>query len=306
MYKTLLFIFLSMTSLSSYTQQKPTFGKIIHIPSFASQFVEPRPIDIWLPEEYDNTKKYAVLYMHDGQMLFDATTTWNKQAWEVDETLTPLMQSGEIQPCIVVGVWNSGAGRHADYFPQKPFESLSKENKEVVVKQLQEAGRTDAIFKPTSDAYLAFLVNELKPYIDSNFSVLTDAEHTFLAGSSMGGLISLYGVCEYPTVFGGAACLSTHWIGTFTAENNPVPASFLAYLQEKLPSPARTRIYFDTGDQDLDALYPPIQRKVDALMQKKGFTKNQSQTHYFPGQGHLETAWQSRLSIPMRFLLKNN
>ena len=77
-----------------------------------------------------------------------------------------------------------------------------------------------------SDAYLKFLVTELKPFIDSTFSVATDRSNTFIAGSSMGGLISMYAVCEYPAVFGGAACLSTHWPGIFTAENNPIPEAF--------------------------------------------------------------------------------
>jgi enterochelin esterase-like enzyme len=303
MYKIFLFILLFMASLSSYAQQRPTFGKIIHIPSFSSEFIERRPVDIWLPDGYDSTKKYAVLYMHDGQMLFDASTTWNKQAWEVDETLMPLILSADIQPCIVVGVWNGDAARHEEYFPQKPYETLTNEQKQKIFDQLRLSGQNRTDFRPKSDAYLSFLVKELKPYIDSNFSVFTDAAHTFLAGSSMGGLISMYGVCEYPSVFGGAACLSTHWIGTFTAENNPIPEVFLNYLEQNLPAPNHVCIYFDTGGQDLDALYPPTQHKVDELMRKKGFSAQNWQTHYFPEQGHIETAWQSRLYIPMRFLL---
>ncbi len=91
------------------------------------------------------------------------------------------------------------------------------------------------------------MVNELKPFIDSNFATLGDQSNTFVAGSSMGGLISLYAVCEYPDVFGGAACLSTHWPGVFNSEHNPIPAAFIRYLESHLPSPVNHKLYFDYG-----------------------------------------------------------
>jgi enterochelin esterase-like enzyme len=186
-------------------------GRIERIQHFRSQYVALRHIDVWLPEGYSDTVKYAVLYMHDGQMLFDSAITWNRQAWNVDDVATELFASGQVKKFIVVGIWNSGPTRHAEYFPQKPFERLSQTEKDSVNAQLQRAGRTQEAFNPTSDNYLRFIVHELKPYIDTNFSVHTDRENTFMAGSSMGGLISLYALLEYPKVFGGVACLSTHW-----------------------------------------------------------------------------------------------
>jgi predicted alpha/beta superfamily hydrolase len=168
---------------------------------------------------------------------------------------------------------------------------------------LQRAGRTKDVFKPTSDRYLKFIVKELKPYIDRTYSVKTDRAHTFIAGSSMGGLISMYAICEYPAVFGGAACLSTHWVGTFTLENNPVPDAFITYLRKKLPDPKNHKIYFDCGDQTLDALYPEIQKQVDNVMKNKGFTESNWVTKYFPGEDHSEQAWSKRLHIPLAFLL---
>ena len=93
-------------------------------------------------------------------------------------------------------------------------------------KQLQTPGKPIEVFKPVSDNYLKFLVTELKPFIDKKYSVYKDMNHTFIAGSSMGGLISMYAICEYPRVFGGAACMSTHWPGIFSAEGNPVPDAF--------------------------------------------------------------------------------
>lgn len=278
-------------------------GSIRRHENFASQFVTARNVDVWLPGNYSDKKKYNVLYMHDGQMLFDSNSTWNHQAWEVDDVITKLHKEGKIQDLIVVGVWNGGNTRHTDYFPQRPYENLSPAEKDTVTAQLQRAGRTNEIFKPVSDNYLKFLVQELKPFIDSTYSTLTKKENTFIMGSSMGGLISMYAICEYPGVFGGAACLSTHWPGTFILDNNPMPKAFITYLQTHLPQPGGNTIYFDCGNQTLDALYPGIQKQVDAMMKAKGFTARNWMTKYFPGEDHSEKAWRKRLDIPLVFLL---
>lgn len=286
--------------------QKVVAGSIDLYENFASKYVSPRNIEVWLPEGYNAKKKYAVLYMQDGQMLFDATTTWNKQAWDVDDVATKLLKEGKLTDFIVVGIWNTGKTRHFDYFPQKPFETLSPKQKDFVSNQLKGTGRIEKPFQPVSDNYLKFMVTELKPFIDKNYSVYTDRKHTFVAGSSMGGLISMYAMCEYPTVFGGAACLSTHWSGISTMENNPVPDAFFQYLKEKLPRVKHNKLYFDYGDQTLDALYPPLQQKVDKIMQeiqaadKKYY---QWQTRFFKGKDHSERSWKERLNIPLEFLL---
>ncbi|QBZ97995.1 alpha/beta hydrolase [Flavobacterium sangjuense] len=296
------FIFIGMVSTAQ--EIKVTSGKIERFPNFKSQYVDARNVDVWLPDGYSPNKKYAVLYMHDGQALYDASTTWNKQAWEVDETAGKLNSEGKVKKFIVVGIWNISEKRHPEYFPQKPYENLTKTQKDTITAQLQKAGRTTAVFKPYSDLYLKFLVTELKPFIDHNFSTLTDKDNTFIAGSSMGGLISMYAICEYPEVFGAAACISTHWPGVFASENNPIPDAFYAYLRKKLPNPKTNRIYFDYGDQTLDAMYPPLQQKVDIIMNEKGFTSENWITKFFPGENHSEEAWQKRLHIPLEFLLK--
>jgi enterochelin esterase-like enzyme len=304
-FKSSIFSIILLISSSLYSQSSlPSVvnGSIQRINSFQSTFVTPRNIDVWLPEGYDPSKKYAVLYMHDGQMLFDSTQTWNKQAWDVDDVAARLLSTGKIKDLIIVGIWNGGQTRHQDYFPQLPFEQMSAAEKDTVVAQLQSAGRTKEVFRPRSDNYLKFIVKELKPFIDKHYSVKTDRENTFIAGSSMGGLISLYALCEYPDVFGGAACLSTHWVGTFTLKNNPVPQAFINYLNHKLPRPNQHTIYFDCGDRTLDALYPPIQQQVDSLMAIKGFNDTHWITKYFPGDDHSEPSWQRRLHIPLTFL----
>ena len=283
----------------------PGSGRIVRHENFPSAYVASRTIDVWLPEGYSDKKKYAVLYMQDGQMLFDSTITWNKQEWGVDETLTELVKAKKIQECIVVGIWNGGRSRHAEYFPQKPFESLSKQEQEIVYNAYRSGGQSIFFGLPiSSDRYLSFLVKELKPFIDSAYSTKADRAHTFLAGSSMGALISLYALCEYPAIFGGAACLSTHWPGLFYLENNPVPASFFAYLTQHLPAPNKHKLYFDHGTETLDTMYAALQKSVDSILQKKGYNTKQWISRSWPGQNHSEKSWRSRFSTPASFLLR--
>ena len=92
----------------------------------------------------------------------------------------------------------------------------------------------------------------------------------------MGGLISLYATCEYPDIFGGAACLSTHWIGLKNVENNPIPNAFFKYLQAKLPNPKTHKIYFDFGTNTLDAEYVRYEKNVNDILKAKGFDATNS------------------------------
>lgn len=297
--------YLLMMSLTGTAQlPKVSSGTLKRLDNFPSKYVTARNVDIWLPEGYSSTKKYPVLYMHDGQMLYDTSVTWNHQAWKIDDVISRLVSENKINEVIVVGVWNGGLTRHPDYFPQKPYESLTQTEKDTVTAHLQRTGKIKEILKPVSDDYLKFLVTELKPFIDKTYSTYKDRMHTFIAGSSMGGLISMYAICEYPKVFGGAACLSTHWSGIWTLKNNPVPDAFIKYLKTNLPQPKNHKIYFDCGDQTLDSLYPGIQKKVDVIMKLKGYTGKNWMTKYFPGENHSEKSWGKRVDIPLIFLLK--
>ena len=105
---------------------KVSSGSIQKFDDFKSNFVDARTVAVWLPEGYSKKEKYAVLYMHDGQMLFDSTTTWNKQEWKVDEIASKLMAEDKTKKFIVVGVWNNGQKRHSEYFPQKPYNQLTQ------------------------------------------------------------------------------------------------------------------------------------------------------------------------------------
>lgn len=272
-------------------------GSIKRIDSFPSKFVVARTVDIWLPDTYSPEKKYAVLYMHDGQMLFDSLTSWNKQEWKADEWAGRLQKEGKTKDFIIVAPHNISTIRHSDYFPKKPFELLSKKQQDSIFSEAKKAYHS--FTRLNSDNYLKFLVEEVKPYIDSEFSVHTDKENTYVLGSSMGGLISMYAVSEYPDVFGGAGCLSTHWIGTYTNQNNPIPATFLQYMKMHLPEAKTHKIYFDYGTKTLDAMYLPYQDKVSELIAQKGHTLNQK----FEGADHSENSWNKRLDIPFTFLL---
>ncbi|MEO1438303.1 MAG: alpha/beta hydrolase-fold protein [Bacteroidota bacterium] len=278
----------------------PAFGTIERLSNFQTELVDPRHVDIWLPEGYSEAQKYNVLYMHDGQMLYDSTVSWNKQEWGVDETMHRLITEGKIEPTIVVGVFNSGENRHPDYFPQKAFETLPAEFLDSVASKTNQP--REKVFSQ-SDKYLQFLVTELKPYIDQHFSTRPEKAATFVAGSSMGGLISMYAISEYPEVFQAAGCLSTHWIGAIETEDNPMPKAFQDYLAGHLPDPQNHKIYFDYGTETLDQYYEPHQLAVDDIMRSKGWSEDNWMTRKFEGDLHDERSWNRRLHIPLLFLM---
>ena len=272
-------------------------GRIERLAAMPSRHVAPRHVDVWLPRGYDGTRPHAVLYMHDGQMLHDATTTWNRQAWDVAPTVQRLIDGGALRDTLVVGVWNTGPTRFNEYFPQGFIAHVPDgPAREVLL------ARGFARQPPMADAYLRFLVEELKPAIDARYRTRPGREHTAIAGSSMGGLISAYALCEHPQVFGGAGCLSTHWIGGFE-RNAEIPAAGRAYLRRRLPPPGQHRLYMDRGTTELDALYDEAQAQVDTLMRELGFGPPTFVTRVFEGEGHNERAWARRLDIPLRHLL---
>lgn len=302
--KTIFFAFLALISMQIQSQVQVSSGRVERLENFPSKLVTPRNIDIWLPSDYNSNTKYKVLYMHDGQMLFDSTTTWNKQEWGVDEHITQLMKDSVIQPTIVVGIWNAGNERHADYFPQYPFEQLEKSYQDSLY-QINRSENVKLFAKEVqSDNYLKFITTELKPYIDAHYSTKVEPEHTAIMGSSMGGLISIYALCEYPQTFGKAGCLSTHWPGAFDPNDERIPNAFIQYIQNYLPCQMNHTIYFDYGTETIDAWYEKYQLKVDNLLQEAGFTEKSWMTKKFEGADHSEKAWNARLSIPLSFLLK--
>jgi enterochelin esterase-like enzyme len=282
-------------------------GKVERIENFQSKYITSRNIDIWLPEGYTDTKKYAVLYMHDGQMLFDSTTTWNKQEWKVDETISRLMKEEKIKPTIVVGMWNVNEDRHTDYFPQQPWENLSDSTRQAVLDE--NHAQSESLFRKdiNSDNYIKFITEEVLPLVEANFNVSRNLKDRAVAGSSMGGLISWYTVLEKPRIFSKAICISTHWPGAMPIENNPIPDAFFSYIEEKLPVvPNNHKFYFDFGTETLDALYPPFEAQVNAVFASKNYKESSFRNLKFEGTDHSETSWNQRLHIPLQFALAPN
>lgn len=268
-----------------------------------SKMFDPRIVDVWLPESYDGYEPHAVVYMHDGQMLFDPTIAWNGTSWGVDEVLSGLIAQDQIHRCIVVGIWNQGASRHSDYFPQKPFDAMAEQDQNLLLRTQRDDGTPLFTNKIQSDNYLKFIVKELKPLIDASFVTHTDQQHTFIGGSSMGGLVSVYALCEYTEVFGGAMCLSTHWLGSFQVKSNTFPLFMMEYLSRRMPKAGTHKIYFDHGTDNLDGYYKPYQSEVDAIMQQKGYTAEDCFSREFDGADHSEVSWKARLHLPFLFVM---
>lgn len=288
-------LFAVLAAFAMNAEVKVSAGRVDEYPAFQSKIVEPRDVFVWLPEDYSPDQKYDVIYMHDGQMLFDATTTWNHQEWAVDEVLTALAKEKRIRPTIVVGVASIAKSRYGDYFPAKALNYLPEGT------HIPEGINYDA------DNYLRFLVEELKPFIDKTYQTNSGKEHTGVLGSSMGGLISMYALCEYPEVFGGAVCMSTHTPLALEIDNPEVvegwAKAFRDYVTKTLPTPNSAKIYMDRGDKTVDAYYPRYQAEFDAMMTALGWKAPQFVSNIYPGDEHCEVDWAARLRYPLTFLV---
>ena len=269
-------------------------GRIERLSAFPSHFVAARNVDVWLPPGYDGKVRCSVIYMHDGQMVFDGGITWNKKSWNMAETVSDLIGRGKIPETIVVGVWSIGSTRQSEYFPEKVLPFVPREPRDAYI-------RDDLSGKPQADNYLKFLVEELKPAIDARYATLADRDHTITMGSSMGGIISLYALCEYPEVFGRAGCISTGWIGK-SPKNAVFPLATFNYLQGHLPDPKTHRIYFDQGTATLDALFSEAQAFADLVVRDRGYTDKNFLSRVYPGDEHSEEFWAKRVGIPLVFL----
>lgn len=263
-------------------------GRLFRYENFPSRLTDARNIDVWLPADYSEKKKYAVLYMHDGQNLFNPKESFGGVDWGIDEAISRLTKAGKIRRTIVVGIWNTPK-RTLEYMPQKAFSKNP-----TIGSAMLKSGTisTDS----GSDRYLRFIVEELKPFIDRNYRTRRDRKNTFIMGSSMGALMALYAISEYPQIFGGAGCVSTHFpLGK---------GAMLDYMRRSLPQPRNHKIYFDYGTATLDTEYELYQIQADAVMKKKGYQAGKNWiTRKFPGAEHSEKSWRERVHIPLFFLL---
>ncbi len=221
---------------------------------FIPQLNRTRRIWVYLPADYATTnKKFPVLYMHDGQNLFDEATSGFGE-WGVDECLDSLFKKGK--ECIVIGIDN-GTKRMNEY---NPYEFKPYGNGE-------------------GDKYVEFLVNTLKPFIDKKFRTQSGKKSTFIAGSSMGGLISLYAVIKYPNVFGGAGIFSpAFW--TAPGIDNDI---------DRLAKKINSKLFFYAGGKESDRMIPDmkkIEAKIKEISSSKIYERIDMEAR------HNESAWR--------------
>lgn len=239
----------------------------------AEQFTIPalqreRTIRLYLPPSYATqpNKRYPVLYLHDGQNLFDDATGYAGE-WGVDETLNALAASTGFE-AIVVGIDNGGVKRMNELNPW-PHERFG-------------AGE--------GQAYLDFIVNTLKPAIDARYRTRTDAASTLIGGSSMGGLISHAGIVRHPLVFGKALVFSpAYWT-----------APDMATLAQQRPLPRSARVYFYAGGQESENM-APLAERMHALVQSQGTA---TALNIAPDAKHNEAAWRAEFERAMRWLFE--
>lgn len=285
-------------------------GSVIRLLVSSEKLGDKLTVDVWFPDAYSPSavQGFPVVYAFDGQNLFDSRLSFSTVEWGIDEAVSRLVDGDGLTPPVIVGIHNRGAKnlRPNDYFPEKalayiPEQALSQS----YIMETCVAG----FF---GDEHAAFVAEELKPLIDNLFNTAPDSSHTFAMGSSMGALASLYLFCEYPDIFGGAACMSTHWLGSlkmnpdYTLQPDPVcTRALLDYLDAHLPIPASRRLYFDRGTTGWDAYYAEAETSAREIARRHGYSESAGtlMTHDAAGAGQNEWYWQQRVDRPLAFLL---
>jgi enterochelin esterase-like enzyme len=262
-------------------------GRLVYWTDVTSEHLGPtRHVEIWLPPGYDEdpSTRYPVLYMHDGQNLFDPRIANTGVDWGVDEAVVRLVEKRVIPPVIVVGSWSTGE-RGPEYSPWH-----------------------------RAPDYARFLVEELMPKVDAEFRTLTGPDNTAVAGSSMGGLLSFYLATNHPDVFGACGCVSTHFPlseaavaqhfpGVASAESEDETPYIVRDIEAGLAVPHGTRYWFDFGTEGLDADYGPTHEAVRAWLLKQGLVEGQDfVVRRYEGADHNEASWRARLDDPLKFL----
>jgi predicted alpha/beta superfamily hydrolase len=257
-------------------------GNFEYLRNFQSRILHnSRNIIIYLPPSYKSNKstRYPVLYMHDGNNIFDATTAFGGVEWEVDETVQKLIQQGRLEEIIVVGIYNT-MGRNEEYTPVFCPKHGGGKGKD----------------------YLNFITKELMPVINTKFRTLTGPEHTGIMGSSLGGLISLYAAFEFPDFFGNAGVISPSlWWADRYMEKKYVPAA-------KKP---KCRIWMDMGT--LEGVTSSGQsvcihnmRAMRKLLLQKGFIEGEDLMVFeHEGGTHDEATWASRVHMPLLYFFSD-
>ena len=243
--------------------------------NFTSRFLPyRRDLVVYLPPDYEENeeRRYPTLYLHDGQNLFDPETAYVRgKDWKVDETADALIRAGEIEPLIIVGIFNTGEHRLEEYTPTAD----------------RKLGGGHA------ELYGRMLVEELKPYVESRYRVLPGPAYTGLGGSSLGGLATVYLGFSYPEIFGKLAVLSPSvwW------DNKAI----LKMIAKTRPKP-RLKIWLDMGTEESKTGLRDANLLRDALVKKGWLPGDDLHYEVIPGGKHEEAAWAARVESVLRYL----
>lgn len=290
-------ILIGCQSEQTVSEDKPTGLPRLEDFTLPSEFIEDKPYSVYLPPSYNDSldKDYPVLYLMDGQVQFGGKSPYSDASWNAHLVADSLVAAGAIKEVILIGVHHAGDKRFEEYMPQKPLDRLPKSETDSI--------RNKVEYTVFSDAFLKFLVRELKPAIDKKYRTLSDVENTFIGGSSMGGLISMYATCDYPDVFGGAICMSTHWPISLEDTSPFIADEVVTYFERTLPKGKKW--YFDLGTKGLDKYYEKYQVTVDIIMKEKGYKRGVDWlTVKWHDHDHNEKSWNERLHVPFQFMLK--
>ena len=230
---------------------------------------------VYLPPEYERGEACAVLYLQDGQNLFDPATAFAGQDWGADITADRLILEGTVAPLIIVGVYNTGIRRISEYTPTK------------------DSGRRKG---GKGDRYAKMMARELKPFIDQQYRTRRGASSNGVGGSSLGGLVSLETGLLYPAVFGRLAILSPSvwW------DNRSILEMVRAYK-----SGSRPRIWLDAGTDEGDSprqVIDDLRLLRDALVEKGWREGSDLRVCEIGGAGHNERAWAARFGEVLTYL----
>lgn len=246
-------------------------------PAFTgSHLPDPRDLIVYLPPGYDSEphRTYPVLYLHDGQNLFDPGTSFIPgHTWQVRENADDAIAAGEVEPLVIVGIYNTGGRRLAEYTPEHDRRHGGGE----------------------AEHYGRLLTEELLPFIASRYRVRTDRESTGVGGSSLGGLVSLYLGLRHAERFGRLAVLSPSvWWNH---------KSILGYLNERAPQIwDRPRLWLDVGEKEGRRTLHDAEHLARRL-RANGWVQGQT-LHFerFPDGAHDEPSWSRRVRPMLRFL----
>jgi predicted alpha/beta superfamily hydrolase len=255
-------------------------GNIQRLRGFRSRILNNRrDVLVYLPTGYRrfSRNRYPVLYLQDGQNVFDAATSFGGVEWGVDETAQRLVRKNLVEPLIIVAVDNTGESRIHEYTPTRGVIDQSEQRK----KRSKGLGHN----------YGRFLTEEVKPYIDSKFRTRPEPEFTGLGGSSLGGLITMVTGLWFPQIFRRLLVMSPSvwW-------DNEVIVRMVEDLNEKPP----LKIWLDTGTHEPG--WERAQHLRDALVEKGWKLYDDLQYSEVAGADHSEGAWAARVDPALRFL----